>query len=247
MYVELARRWAARGYFVLRLDLAGLGDSATRPGQSGNEVYPPGALDDVSAAIQFLRREYSVENITLAGLCAGAYHALRSAISGMHINTVLLVNPLTFYWKQGSKLSDLQDAEVVRNPGIYADKVLSLKSWRKVMGGRVNLWRVMMIFLRRGMMTAGSSTRDLGRLLKIRLPHDLGWELQSLAARGVRVVFLFARGDVGQDLLRMQGGSAVKSIGDRCRVHVIDGADHIFSQGAARSELLQLLTNELPR
>ena len=31
------------------------------------------------------------------------------------------------------------------------------------------------------------------------------------------------------------------------RAHVIDGADHIFSQGAARSELLQLLTNELPR
>jgi hypothetical protein len=45
----------------------------------------------------------------------------------------------------------------------------------------------------------------------------------------------------------MQGGSAVKTIGDRCRVHVIDGADHIFSQGAARKELLQLLTNELPR
>jgi pimeloyl-ACP methyl ester carboxylesterase len=247
MYVELARRWAARGYCVLRLDLAGLGDSATRPGENGNEVYPPGALDDVSAAINFLRLEFAVENVTLAGLCAGAYHALRSAISGLHVNTVLLVNPLTFYWKQGSKLSDLQDAEVVRNPGIYAEKLLSYASWRKVMGGRVNLWRVMMIFFRRGLMTVGSSARDLSRLLKIRLPQDLGWELQSLASRGVRIVFLFARGDVGMDLLRMQGGSAVKSIGDRCRVHVIDGADHIFSQGAARNKLLQLLTSELPQ
>ena len=247
MYVELARRWAARGYCVLRLDLAGLGDSATRPGENGNEVYPPGALDDVSAAINFLRLEFAVENVTLAGLCAGAYHALRSAISGLHVNTVLLVNPLTFYWKQGSKLSDLQDAEVVRNPGIYAEKLLSYASWRKVMGGRVNLWRVMMIFFRRGLMTVGSSARDLSRLLKIRLPQDLGWELQSLASRGVRIVFLFARGDVGMDLLRMQGGSAVKSIGDRCRVHVIDGADHIFSQGVARDKLLHLLTSELPQ
>jgi hypothetical protein len=102
-------------------------------------------------------------------------------------------------------------------------------------------------FLRRGLMTAGSSARDLSRLLKIRLPQDLGWELQSLASRGVRIVFLFARGDVGMDLLRMQGGAALKSIGDRCRVHVINGADHIFSQGAARDELLQLLTSELPR
>jgi pimeloyl-ACP methyl ester carboxylesterase len=246
MYVELARRWAARGYSVLRLDLAGLGDSATRPGENGNEVYPPGALADVSAAIDFLRREFAVENVTLTGLCAGAYHALRSAISGLRVNTVLLVNPLTFYWKQGSKLSDLQDAEVMRNPGIYAEKLLSYTSWRKLMGGRVNLWRVMMIFLRRGLMTVGSSARDLSRLLKIRLPQDLGWELQSLASRGVRIVFLFARGDVGMELLRMQGGSAVKAIGDRCRVHIIDGADHIFSQGAARNKLLQLLTSELP-
>jgi len=246
MYVELARRWAARGYCVLRLDLAGLGDSATRPGANCNEVYPPGALDDVSAAINFLRRDLAVENVTLAGLCAGAYHALRSAISGLHVNTVLLVNPLTFYWKQGSRLSDLQDAEVVRNPGIYAGKLRSYASWRKLMAGRVNLWRIVMIFLRRGLMTAGSSARDLSRLLRIRLPQDLGWELQALASRGVRIVFLFARGDVGMDLLRMQGGSAVKSIGDRCRVHVINGADHIFSQGAARDELLQLLTSELP-
>ncbi|HTD74404.1 MAG TPA: alpha/beta fold hydrolase [Steroidobacteraceae bacterium] len=247
MYVELARRWAASGYVVLRLDLAGLGDSATRPGQNGNEVYPPGALDDVSAAINFLRREFGVEQVTLAGLCAGAYHALRSAISGLHVNTVLLVNPLTFYWRQGSKLSDLQEAEVVANPGIYAEKIFSFESWRKVMSGRVNLWRVFMVFLRRAMMTAVSTVRDLSRLLRIKLPRDLGWELQSLASRGVRIVFLFARGDVGQDLLRMQGGSAVKSIGDRCRVHVIEGADHIFSQGAARKKLLQLLTNELPR
>jgi pimeloyl-ACP methyl ester carboxylesterase len=247
MYVELARRWAARGYCVLRLDLAGLGDSATRPGQKGNEVYPPGALDDVSAAIDFLRREYGVENVTLAGLCAGAYHALRSVISGLHVNTVLLVNPLTFYWKQGSKLSDLQDAEVVRNPGIYAERVLSGKSWRKLVRGRVNLWRVMMIFLRRAMLTLVGSVRDMSRRLNIRLPHDLGWELQSLASRGVQVVFLFARDDVGQDLLRLQAGSAVKSNGDCCRVHIINGADHVFSQRPARRRLLQLLTSELPQ
>jgi pimeloyl-ACP methyl ester carboxylesterase len=247
MYVELARCWAARGYFVLRLDLAGLGDSAPRPGQNVNEVYPPGALDDVSAAINFLRGQFAVQHVTLTGLCAGAYHALRSAVSGSRVNTVLLVNPLTFHWKQGSKLSDLQVAEVVRNPGIYAERLLSLRSWHKLLRGRINLWRVFMVLLRRALMTANSSVRDFSRLLNIRLPRDLGWDLQSLASRGVRIVFLFARGDVGEDLLRVQGGSAVRSIGDRCRVHVIDGADHVFSQGAARRELFQLLTSELPR
>jgi pimeloyl-ACP methyl ester carboxylesterase len=247
LYVELARRWAARGYYVLRVDLAGLGDSATRPGEHYNEVYPPRALEDVSAAINFLRTNFAVENVTLAGLCSGAYHALRSAVAGLHVNTVMLINPLTFYWKQGSKLSDLQDAEVVRNPGIYAEKVRSLQSWRKVMSGRVNLWRVLMIFLRRLLMTIGGRARDVARLFNIRLPQDLGWELVSLASRGVRVVFLFARGDVGENLLRMQGGSALQAIGDRCKVHVIDGGDHIFSQSVARDKLQHVLTSELPQ
>jgi alpha-beta hydrolase superfamily lysophospholipase len=247
MYVELARRWAARGYVVLRLDLAGLGDSATRPGRSGNEVYPPGALEDIAVAIEYLRGTYGVENITLAGLCAGAYHALRSATSGLPVNTVLLVNPLTFYWKQGSTLNDLQISEVVRNPSVYAEHILVGQAWLRVLRGRVNLARVAMVLLRRAWLALDGSLRDLTRLLHVRLPHDLGWDLQSIAARGVRIVFLFARGDGGADLLRVQGGSAVKAIGDRCRIHTIDGADHVFSQRAPRQQLLQLLSSELPR
>ena len=247
MYVELSRRWAARGYVVLRLDLAGLGDSGTRPGRSGNEVYPPGALDDVAIAIDFLRREYGVQNITLAGLCAGAYHALRSATAGLPVNTVLLVNPLTFYWKQGSTLNDLQISEVVRNPGVYRERVLTGRSWLKLLRGRVNLWRVAMVYLRRTWLALEVMARDLGRKLHIRLPDDLGWDLQSVAGRGVRIVFCFARGDAGADLLKMQGGSAVETIGDRCRVYTIDGADHVFSQSVARKHLLQLLSSELPK
>lgn len=247
MYVDLSRRWAARGYVVLRLDLAGLGDSATRPGRTGNEVYPPGALDDVAAAVDFLRRHYGVRNVTLAGLCAGAYHALRSATAGLPVSTVLLVNPLTFYWKQGSTLNDLQIAEVVRNPGVYRERVKTGKSWLKLIRGRVNLWRVVMVYLRRLGLALDSSARDLSRKLHIRLPDDLGWDLQSVAARGVRIVFLFARGDAGADLLKMQGGSAVAAIGDRCRVYTIDGADHVFSQSAARKHLSQLLSAELPK
>jgi alpha-beta hydrolase superfamily lysophospholipase len=246
MYVELSRCWAARGYVVLRLDLAGLGDSATRPGEDNNQVYPPGALYDVGVAIEFLRRRRGVRNVTLAGLCAGAYHALRSAISGLPVSTVLLVNPLTFYWKQGSTLNDLQISEVVRNPGVYAENSFSLQHWSKLLRSRVKLWRVAMVFLRRGWLTVDSALRDLCRKLRIRIPDDLGWDLQSVAARGIRIVFFFARGEAGSELLKVQGGSVLKRLGDRCHVHTIDGADHIFTQRAARMRLLQLLSSELP-
>ena len=247
MYVELSRRWAAMGYAVMRLDLAGLGDSDPHPGEACNQVYPPGAIDDISAAIELLRRQRGVRNITLAGLCAGAYHALRSAISGLPVSTVLMVNPLTFHWVQGSTLSDLQVAEVVRNPGVYRESARSLDKWRKLLTGHVNLRRVLKIFLRRGWMGIESALRDLLRVLRIRIPDDLGWDLESVAARGVRIVFLFAPRDGGLELLRIQGGSAVKRLGERCRVHLIEGADHIFTQPRARARLQQILTSELPR
>lgn len=247
MYVELSRTWASRGYVVMRLDLAGLGDSATRPGQDPNQVYPPGALDDIKTAIEFMRRTYGIRNVTLTGLCAGAYHALRCAIHGLPVNTVLLVNPLTFHWKQGSKLGDLQVAEVVRNPGVYAQNVRSWRHWSKLLRGKVNLWRLISVFIRRAWLSIDSVARDVCRRLGIRISNDVGWDLQATAARGIRIVFLFARGDTGSELLKVQGGSAVKRLGDRCTVHTIDGADHIFTQRAARTRLLQLLTNELPQ
>jgi pimeloyl-ACP methyl ester carboxylesterase len=246
MYVELSRRWAAMGYVVMRLDLAGLGDSDPHPGQPLNQVYPPNALDDVGAAIDFLRVKRGIASVTLAGLCAGAYHALRSAISGLPVDTVLMVNPLTFHWEQGSTLSDLQIAEVVRNPGVYAEHARSLRKWSKLLRGHVNVWRVFMVFLRRAGLAIDSSRRELSRALRIRLRDDLGWDLESIAARGVRIVFLFAPGDGGLQLLRLQGGSALKRLGDRCRVHLIEGADHIFTQRPARMKLQQLLTSELP-
>jgi alpha-beta hydrolase superfamily lysophospholipase len=246
MHVSLARQWAARGYVVLRLDLAGLGDSLTEPGQPDNLVYPPGAVDNIAIAIEFLRKQQDVTDITLVGLCAGAYHALRAAAAGLPVHLILMINPLTFYWKQGMTMSDLHIAEIVRNPGIYRVRVMSGIAWARLLRGRVNLWRVAMVFVRRAMLTMEMTVRELGRMLGIHFPNDLNWDLQSIASRGVRMVFVFARGDTGADLLRLQGGAAVKAIGDRCRVYTIDGADHIFSQSEPRAQLEQLLGNELP-
>lgn len=247
LYVELGRQWAARGYVVMRMDIAGLGDSEIRGLEDGDRVYPPWALEDVAAAANLLRQRFGVTHVTLAGICAGAYHALRAAIGGLPVDTVLLVNPLTFQWKPGSTLSDLQISEVVRNPGVYARNVRSIRHWMKLLRGHVNIWRVLSVYLRRSWLGIESTLRDLCRRLRIRIPNDLGWNLQSVAARGVRIVFVFARGDAGRDLLRMQGGSALGRLGAGCRIHVIEGADHIFTQRPARMRLAELLSSELPR
>jgi pimeloyl-ACP methyl ester carboxylesterase len=245
LYVELARSWAARGYVVLRLDLAGLGDSNTRGADRPNDVYPTGALYDVGLAIEFLRRRRAVRHVTLAGMCAGAYHSLRAAVTGLPVNSVLMVNPLTFYWKAGSTLSDLQISEVVRNPGVYAEHARSFHYWKRLFTGRVNLWRVMKVVTGRITLALTSGWRELCRRLGVGIADDLGYDLKSVVDRGIRIVFFFARGDGGDQLLRVQAGSVVGQLGDGCRIHTFENADHIFTQRESRQQLVKLLDCEL--
>ncbi len=113
------------------------------------------------------------------------------------------------------------------------------------MAGEIDITRLLQLYFRRPLLALESLLRDLARNLRFRLPHDVGWEMLEVAERGVRLVYAFARDEVGIELLRIQAGSAVRRLGDRCRVHIIDGADHIFSQGASRLALEKVLSAEL--
>jgi alpha-beta hydrolase superfamily lysophospholipase len=245
VYVSLARRWARRGYFVLRMDLCGLGDSGTRSGRPDNEVFPPAAVDDIRAAIEFLRVRHGIDDLTLCGFCSGAYHALRAAVAALPVNLILMVNLENFFWKEGTDLHALEVAEVVKRSRGHRERIFSLPAWKRLLRGQVNIWRLLRIYMQRPLLAAESELRDWARYFRWRLPSDAGWELEELAARGVRVVFAFARGEAGIDLLRIQAGSSVKRLGEWCRVHVINRADHIFSQAGPRAILIGILSDEL--
>jgi alpha-beta hydrolase superfamily lysophospholipase len=246
MYVALARRWARRGYVVMRMDFAGIGDSATRPTRPDDDVFPPTALDDMRAAIDLMRKRYGVGEMTIAGLCSGGYHALRAAVAALPVNRILLVNPQNFFWKQGDSLGDLQLYEVVHNPGLYKERMFSLGAWRRLLSGQVNLLRIVKIYAQRPVLALQSALRYVAHRLRIRLPNDLGWELEEVAARGIQTTMVFARGEPGLELLRIQGGTAaVRRLGDKCRVRILDSGDHTFSHRGPRAILEDVLSLEL--
>ncbi len=247
MYVSLARKWARRGYFVLRFDLGGIGDSDTARGRPEDEVFPPKALEDTRAAIDFLRLRYGIGDVTLMGLCSGAYHALRAAVAELPVNRILMVNPLNYFWQEGMELRELQLAEIVRFPSVYRRRLFSFEHWRKLLTGQgqVGIWRVLSIYFHRMRLALESTGRGLARAARIRLPQDLGWELQAVAARRVSIVFVFANGEPGIALLKLLAGSILGRIKDACRVHVIDSADHIFGCSGPRTMLEQVLSQEL--
>lgn len=245
VYVSLARNWARRGYVVLRMDLAGMADSATRRGRPNDEVFSPEALRDIHAAVSFMSGRYAIQELILGGLCSGGYHALRGAVAGLPVNQIFLINPENYFWKQGATLRDVQLAEAVRNPAIYRERMQSAVAWRRVLTGQVNVWRIFKIYSNRVLLAMESALRDIARWLRIRLPSDLGSELEGLCARGVQVVFVFARGEPGIELLKLLAGATLSRLATSCRVHVIEGGDHTFSTRGPRETCEAILTDEL--
>jgi len=85
LWVPWARRRAALGDVVLRLDTAGVGDSA--PGER-NDVR------DVARALAWLRREQGVGACTVAGVGTGATSAWRAALDGVGVQKIIAIDPI---------------------------------------------------------------------------------------------------------------------------------------------------------
>jgi alpha/beta superfamily hydrolase len=243
LHVALARTWAAAGDHVLRLDLSGIGDSPARTGEPENAVYGARALEDIGAAVRWLRRLPAVESVWSVGLCSGAYHALKGAVAGHEVAGIVAINPLTFFWTPDASL-DFPAFKVTEDAERYQRAAFDPEKWKKVLRGEVDVRRAAETVGRRVLQRASKHARDLSRRVHLPWKNDVGAELNALAKRSVAIRFVFAGGDPGQQLLADEGGSAV--VGLRKRGHLsideIAGADHTFTPVWSHRPLGDVLT-----
>jgi len=243
MYVPLARHWARNGYAVLRMDVAGLGDSGVRPGGPVNAVFPPAVIEDMRAAVDFMREQYDARELTIGGLCSGAYHALGAAVAALPVNRILMINPEAFAWKEGPPLS----GDRATAGGALRARAVSGTHWKKLLSGQINPARALTVLSARLTLTLGSQLRALLRTLRIQLPNDAARQFEQIARRGIQVTIVFSQGEPGIELLQLQAGSALRRWPERCHVHVIGGGDHTFTRNAARVVLQKFLSDQLFR
>jgi len=86
---ELTQHLNKNGYDVFRFDLSGIGDS-DKPAQD-SRTYEQRNIDDIGEAIQYLDEQQKDRKIIIIGLCTGADHAHKAAVSFPQISgTVLL-------------------------------------------------------------------------------------------------------------------------------------------------------------
>ena len=246
IYVTLARSLAAIGFACLRFDLEGIGDSVLRSPGRENHPYPPTATDDARAAIGYLKGEHGSSRFIALGLCSGAHTAFHCALASDQeaIEEVILINPLTFYYREGMSLATVND---FADAQAYRRSMRDPSRWLKLLRGEVNFRRLLEVAL--------SHPRTLARsyfdaaceaLAPARAPR-LSQDLRRLLARERRVTMLVAEGDPGRDIL-MAGAklTARRALrGGRMRLETIPGGDHTFSQSIPRAELLRRLADHL--
>jgi hypothetical protein len=91
--VNLARRFARAGHVAFRFDLAGLGDSRSRKGNSSYETI---VIEDGRAAMDHLQKATGVDRFVLGGLCSGADNSIRIALVDPRVSGIVLLDPYAY-------------------------------------------------------------------------------------------------------------------------------------------------------
>lgn len=243
LWVRLARRWAARGVRVLRVDLTGLGDSAARGDAEDNVVYSLHAMDDVAAALHYLRACEGATSCHVMGLCSGAYHAFKAATTGLAVDSALMINPLTYFWVPGTPLTEIRDHAVISLGNRYRSLLLTWDPWRRFLRGDLDLCAIAVVGWRALTRAIGLPARRVARWLRLPLKNDLGRALRRASDAGIALRFVFAAGAAGHTLLMQESHGALPaalSQGD-LSVTLVPDADHTFTRGAARDRLVLVL------
>jgi len=135
IWVEAARRWAARGVPTLRIDLEGIGDAdgdANRY-RDVRAFYVPQLVDQVALVLDALEARGLGDRFVLTGLCSGGYWAFQAAVREQRVSAALLVNSGALVWD-----NDL----VMRRDARKIVRLRQLGSWRKILRGQVGITRM---------------------------------------------------------------------------------------------------------
>jgi alpha-beta hydrolase superfamily lysophospholipase len=242
-YVTMARRWAALGFRVLRIDLSGIGDSPVAPGCPENVTYPRDGLEDLDDAMTAVGALTGAERFIVLGLCSGGDLAFQIGFKDPRVASAVMMNPRTFC------VHDLEMVDSYQRARHYQDSFFRLESWKKALRGEVNV--------RRALGLVAPKVKDLVRKRLARVipqpaekqngakHNDVPACLRMMAERGVDTFLVASEKDPGVDFVDIQFGKAMQSLkGVRgYRREDFMGVDHTFTSLYAQEKVSQVLTD----
>lgn len=243
MWVEVARRWAARGIVVLRIDLPALGDA------EGDDVasrdpsarYAPETIADIRAILDDLQERGVASRFALGGLCSGAYWSLRAAVLDGRPSAILLLNPAVFSWDPD--VANMRDLRA----GLH-----SAALWRRALRGDASLRRALALVRWSPRALLAVHSRVSARVRARRRGGDeLDLAFDALAERGTSVMLAFSEREPLHEEIRREGRlrrlERMPNVTLESLPGVYHGLRELPAQRAAHEALDRALARELDR
>ena len=223
IYVQIARRLAASGFFALRLDLAGIGDSGNRTDKLS---LKDGVISDVKDAMDYLSVKEGIQQFILVGICSGADNSLRIAQSDARVIGAV---PIEAYY--------------FATPGyhyyFYRRRLLNPKSWLRLVTMKSDFWRILKRYKIREKKspTVNGPSKQIGLEASRPLKAEIVSEIQNLLNRGVSLYFVYCVDSPSyyNHYLQLRYKA---TLWEKFRVRLFPDTDHTFTLLANQQSLV---------
>ena len=231
MWVELARRWAARGVPSLRIDFDAIGDAdgAERQYLTTFEFFVPTFTERAIAALDEVAARGVADRFIVVGLCSGAYWALHCGLADERVASAMAVNLDTFFWSPDVAAKRI--AGRARRGRTRRQMLRSALAWKGIREGAV--WLKLSV---RGGRRGGRRAVD-----------QITGALDLLRVRHTDFLLLFSRGELNYD--ELVAGGWIEHLERWPNTHVdhIPGDDHMVRAIRLQRYVHRILDQALDR
>jgi alpha-beta hydrolase superfamily lysophospholipase len=178
---KACRALAAAGIAALRFDFRGLGESAAEDNHWRTHIYEAPRINDFHQAADLLET-YGYGDLTIAGVCAGGYHAVHAVIEDTRFTRAIAINSWLI-WRPGGSL------EVPKALPTRLGAVLQKSAWSRLIKGELGFRRI----------AAGLALRAKQEWASHRLDpfcRSARARFAAPAERGAQIRLIFGQGDV---------------------------------------------------
>jgi pimeloyl-ACP methyl ester carboxylesterase len=242
MWVEAARRWAARGVPSVRFDVEGVGETNGNTGVYADETgfYVPELISQVRTVLDALPAEGLPDRFMLVGLCSGGYWAFQTAVHEPRVHSIALLNPGAFVWTSstsGDRLARVGRRSLLRpsvwwriiRGEVHRDQAAELARW--VIHAPLRLLDRL-----RGREGAGQS-----------VAVDTDAALDRLSAAGTEILYASAGREMVHGEWEREGRFARVARWPNLHLATLPGTDHTLRSQAAQAGAHELLDETLER
>ena len=199
MWVEAARRWAARGVPSVRIDLIGIGEGGgpATPWNGEYALYNDALVEQVGIALDALPGFGLPARFQLIGMCSSAYWSFQRALRDPRVQALELFNARMLLFDD-----TLGSAAEVR----HLRRLAGTEVWRDVLAGRLTWARASRMLRAIATMGLKLPGRLLGRLRARTVGADpLDQAFDTLRDQGTAVHLRFTDGEPLRDDLARDG------------------------------------------